>query len=95
MRRDMETVGVTGSKVTPSSSVPISPPLSHALALLCPLLMAHLAQRPNNRFVRLAVYPVGITAAVLAVLDLGARKAEQKDAFGKCCLACRWETGAD
>jgi disulfide bond formation protein DsbB len=48
----------------------------HVMAILCPIAMAILAQRPGTRTARVTIYPVGVISAVLALLSLGRRKAQ-------------------
>jgi hypothetical protein len=42
----------------------------NALAILCPLAMAILSQRPGTRYWRVVCYPLGVISAVLAILTL-------------------------
>jgi hypothetical protein len=42
----------------------------NALAILCPLIMALLSQRPGTRVWKVGIYPLGVICAVLAILSL-------------------------
>lgn len=44
--------------------------LLNAMAIICPLVMALLSQKPGTRFWRTKIYPIGVVSAVLAILHL-------------------------
>lgn len=57
--------------------------LSHAAAVLCPIIMAHLAQQPGTKLFRTALYPIGVLAAVTSVMRMSHERADRKQTSGK------------
>lgn len=53
------------------------------VAVICPLLMATLGQQPGTRLLRLGLFPIGMIAAVWAVLEVGHRTAARKQHIGE------------
>jgi hypothetical protein len=58
----------------------------HALAFLCPMIMAFLAQRDGTRNLRVSLYPVGVVSAVLSILITGQERAKARSEGGESCF---------
>jgi hypothetical protein len=57
----------------------------HALAFLCPVIMAFLAQRDGTRNLRVSLYPVGVVSVVLSILITGEERAKARLEGGESC----------